>query len=387
MTGASLACGLARQNVKIALIEESENKPGGPPGYDDRGIALSLSSRKLFDAIGLWSKLDECVSPINSIHVSEKGRYSFFRMSAEQLHLESLGFVAVARELGRILMNELASFNNVELICPASAIAVDNRHDGIEVGIKRACETDSIVCKLLVIADGALSRSRELIGIEVNHHDYRQTAIVSNITVSRRHRHTAYERFTPEGIIALLPLTDNRCVSVFVVSTDKADACLQMPDEEYIRRLQERFGKRLGEFDKPGIRKPYPLFLVEPERQISHRTVLLGNAAHTIHPNGAQGFNLALRDVAALIKGITEAIAGGGDVGGKDMLERYVSSRQSDQKRVIRFTDAMADTADNTKPLTLLARGALMFLIDAVPELKTQFVKRATGIYQDQAVF
>ncbi len=386
MVGASLACGLARHNINIALIEKSDNTPAQQPGYDDRGIALSLSSQRILASMGLWSKLHEQASPIDAVHVSEKGRCRFLRISAEQCHLRSLGFVLIARELGRTLLNELASFDNIDLIRPASAIAFHSGEDKIEISVRRSGKIGSIACKLLVIADGASSTSRELLGVKVRRHDYRQTAIVCNITASRGQARTAYERFTPYGLIALLPLARHRYVSVFVVATDSADACLEMDDGEYIRALQTRLGRRLGDLHRPGTRKPYPLFLCEPERQVSHRAVLLGNAAHTIHPNGAQGFNLALRDVATLTASITRAMASGDDPGGKELLQTYLSRRQVDQRRVIRFTDALANVFHHTHPVKSLARGSLMFLIDAVPELKRQFVSRATGIYRDQVL-
>ncbi len=387
MVGASLACGLAKENINIALIEKTPLKSAGQPSYDDRGIALSISSQRIFDAMGLWSKLGRHACPIKQVHVSEQGRYGAVRMAADALGLEALGFVVIARELGRALLNEVSRHDNIDVICPASAAGIRQKSASVEVDLKQKNGgVASLTCKLLVIADGGLSSSRELIGIKIKRHDYRQTAIVSNVTVSGDHSGTAYERFVPGGLIALLPLTGNRCVAVMVAPSDTADAYLQGSDDEYINHLQQKFGKRLGTFCKPGARKSYPLFLLEPERQASDRSVLLGNAAHTIHPNGAQGFNLALRDVAGLVEHIVTVLRAGGDVGGRDLLDSYISSRETDQQRVIRFTHALHKTFNNANPLKSISRNTLMFVLDALPALKKEFIIRGAGLHVNQPV-
>ena len=381
MAGAGLACALAGEKVSIALVEERPAGDGQTHDDDARGIALSLSSRKVLDETGLWPKLESSACPIERIHVSTQGRYGCVRMSAGMLGLQALGYVVPAHELGNILLREIAGHPDIEMFSPATAGKIEHEPGSIAVHIRQSGADTVIRCRLLVVADGAFSSLRDLAGIKTGVHDYRQTAIVSNVTVSRDHRNTAYERFVPGGLVAMLPLKGgNRCVTVLVSPSDKSDDYLQLDDGGYLKLLQQAFGKRLGELSEPGPRQSWPLFLLQPERQVTERVVLLGNAAHTIHPNGAQGLNLALRDVAALAGLLRATLRDGGDAGAPDVLDAYASSREADQRQVVRFTDLLQRTCGQTNVLKSALRGSMMLALDALPGLKNEFIRRATGL-------
>ena len=380
LAGAGLACALAFEPAAIALVEQKQAPDDSGQGEDARGIALSLSSRKLLDQIGLWSKLEPSVCPVERIHVSTRGRFGCVRMSAEMLGVDALGFAARAHELGRTLSAQMAGHANIDTFCPATAVGIDRDPHSVSVRIRQAGEDSILKCKLLVIADGAFSNTRELAGIKTRIHDYRQAAIVSNVSISRDHRNTAYERFTPGGLVALLPLQGRRCVSVMVTPADKADSYLQFDDETYLNLLQQAFGKRLGSLSGAGARKSYPLFLLRPEQQTHDRIVLLGNAAHTIHPNGAQGFNLVLRDVAQLADQLGATLREGGDVGAAEVLAAYSSARQADQRQVIRFTDLLQRAFNDSNPLKAALRTGAMLILDTLPPLKKEFIRQATGL-------
>ena len=380
LAGSALASALALEPVSIALVEERQAQGDNPHGDDARGIALSLSSRKLLDGTGLWSKLEQSACPVERIHVSTQGRYGAVRMSADMLDLDALGFVVPAQELGRTLFEEAAGHDNIDTFCPATAAGIERGTGSVTVHIMQAGKDTALKCKLLVIADGTFSNTRELAGIRTSIHDYNQTAIVSNVSIAREHRNTAYERFTPDGLIALLPLKRGRCVTVMVMPAEKADSYVRLDDEEYLNHLQQAFGKRLGGLSRPGARKSYPLFLLRPEQQTHDRTVLLGNAAHTIHPNGAQGFNLVLRDVAALAAHLGTVLQNGADVGAGEVLNAYGLSRQADQRRVIRFSDSLQRAFNDTAPLKSALRNSAMWILDAIPTLKKEFIRQATGL-------
>ena len=382
MAGAGLAGALAGEKVSIALVEARPARRGHPHNNDARGIALSLSSRKILDGTGLWQKLESCACPIERIHVSTQGRYGCVRMSADMLGLPALGYVVPAQELGRILLREMALRADIDRFCPATAGKIEHEPGSIAVHVRQSdAKTTVIRCRLLVVADGALSRLRELAGIKTRIHDYRQTAIVSNVTVSLEHRNTAYERFIPGGLVAVLPLQQGyRCVTVLVSPSDESDQCLQLDDAGYSRHLQRVFGKRLGDLSEPGPRQTWPLLLLQPERQVAQRVVLLGNAAHSIHPNGAQGFNLVLRDVAALAGLLRTTLEDGGDVGAPEVLDAYAASREADQRQVVRFTDWLQRTSGQPKLLKSALRGSMMLALDALPGLKNEFTRRATGL-------
>ena len=380
LAGSGLACALAGENASIALVEEKQAQGRNSQDDDARGIALSLSSRKLLDETGLWSKLEQSACPVERIHVSTQGRYGCVRMSADMLDHDALGFVVHAQELGRTLFEEVANHDNIDIFCPATAAGIERDAGSVTVHVRQAGEDTALKCKLLVIADGAFSNTRELAGIKTNIHDYSQTAIVSNVSISRDHRNTAYERFTPDGLIALLPLKDDRCVTVLVIPADKADGYVRLDNEEYLKHLQQTFGKRLGSLSQPGARKAHPLFLLQPEQQTHDRIVLLGNAAHTVHPNGAQGFNLVLRDVAALAAHLGATLQNGGDVGAGEVLNAYGLSRKVDQRRVIRFSDSLQRAFNDTTPLKSVLRNSAMWILDALPPLKKEFIRQATGL-------
>ena len=380
LAGSGLACALAGENASIALVEEKQAQGRNSQDDDARGIALSLSSRKLLDRIRLWSKLEQSACPVERIHVSTQGRYGCVRMSADMLDHDALGFVVHAQELGRTLFEEAANHDNIDIFCPATAAGIERDAGSVSVHVRRAGEDTALKCKLLVIADGAFSNTRELAGIKTIIHDYSQTAIVSNVSISRDHRNTAYERFTPDGLIALLPLKDDRCVTVLVMPADKADGYVRLDNEEYLKHLQQTFGKRLGSLSQPGARKTHPLFLLQPEQQTHDRIVLLGNAAHTVHPNGAQGFNLVLRDVAALAAHLGATLQNGGDVGAGEVLNAYGLSRKADQRRVIRFSDSLQRAFNDTTPLKSALRNSAMWILDALPPLKKEFIRQATGL-------
>ncbi len=380
LAGAGLACALAGEKAGIALVEQTQAPDDSGRDEDARGIALSLSSWRLLDEIGLWSKLGSSVCPVERIHVSTRGRFGCVRMSADMLGVDALGFVARAHELGRTLSGEMAGHANIDTFCPATAVAIERDPHSVSVRIRQAREDSVLKCRLLVIADGAFSNTRELAGIKTRIHDYRQAAIVSNVSISRDHRNTAYERFTPGGLVALLPLQGRRCVSVMVTPADKADSYLQLDDETYLDLLQQAFGKRLGSLSGAGARKSYPLFLLRPEQQTHDRIVLLGNAAHTIHPNGAQGFNLVLRDVAQLADQLGATLRNGGDVGAAEVLAAYSSARQADQQQVIRFTDLLQRAFNDSNPLKAALRTGAMLILDTLPPLKKEFIRQATGL-------
>ena len=384
MAGAGLACSLASDDIAIALVEEKPARTGSPRDNDARGIALSLSSRKVLDDTGIWPKLGQSACPIERIHVSTKGRYGSVRMSAGMLGLDSLGFVVRAGELGRALYQEISGHDNIDLICPATATGIERGADSVTVRFRQAAGDAALECRLLVIADGAFSNTRELAGIKTRILDYRQAAIVCNVGTSRDHRNTAYERFTPDGLVALLPLQDARSVTVLVAPVEQVDDYLQLDDEAYLKLLQETFGKRLGALSGPGARTSYPLFLQQPDAQTGERTVLLGNAAHTIHPNGAQGFNLVLRDVAELAGCIGTTLRAGGDIGAPQVLNAYGLSRQADQRQVIRFSDLLQRTFNDTGPVKSMLRNSAMLALDASPALKKEFIRRATGLRTTQ---
>jgi 2-octaprenyl-6-methoxyphenol hydroxylase len=274
--------------------------------------------------------------------------------------------------------------DNIDLLCPASVagVKISDSFTSVTVNING---TDKIISsRLLVAADGTESRTRAMLGIETSVKDYGQVAIVSNVIPERSHNDTAYERFTDSGPVALLPYTQQRCVLVFTVAAGDENKYLQLDEQRFLNILLERFGRRLGKFSKLGQRKSYPLKMLQVEEQVKHRAVVLGNAAHSVHPNGAQGFNLGLRDAAALAEKLIKAQEKHLDVGEFTLLSSYLESRRDDQQRVLRFTDRLADCFYNKQAVKIIARNLVMLATDLTPPLKYRFTKSAMGFWGNQ---
>ena len=380
MVGASLAIALAETEARIAVIEAVSPASNQQPSYDDRGLALSLSSQRVLQALGLWDQIAATANPVRHVHISDQHHFGYVRLHAGSLNLFALGYVVLARELGQVLLSRIKHSGTIDFICPAQVTAVDMQENHVTVEVHDADKSTSINGKLLVAADGSQSRVCEILHVGSVVKDYRQTAIVTNVTTGKAHSNTAYERFTVHGPSALLPMPEQRCAVVATVKTENTEAILGMADNDFLRQLQARFGYRLGVFRKPGTRKSYPIKLITAREQVRERLVILGNAAHTIHPNAAQGFNLCLRDTAGLAEVLVPALRMGADPGQRQLLNRYRDLRARDQRNIIRFTDGLASMFYNDLPHRVMGRNLAMLCIDICPLLKRSFMRRAMGI-------
>jgi len=299
MVGASLACALGEAGMHVAVIEAVRFQSDQQPSYDARTIALSHGSRRIFETLGIWDLIEpRAICPINSIHVSDRGHPGLAHLDCADAGVDALGYVVENRAIGAALITRTGEFDNIETACPATVSGI--RFDTVSASLD--CSTEqgerSLRGRLVVVADGGRSGLREALGMHVQTDDYQQTAIVCNVTPGLDHQHCAYERFTDTGPLAVLPMNDRRCWCVWATRPDQVDELLGLSDDEFLARLQQRFGDRLGRFRRVGERLVYPLARNRVDLQFRERVVLIGNAAHTVHPVAAQGFNLGLRDVA-----------------------------------------------------------------------------------------
>jgi 2-octaprenyl-6-methoxyphenol hydroxylase len=379
LIGASLACGLGSSGFRVAVLEQRPLSSKQQSSYDDRGIALSIASCRVMQAMGLWAELSSRAVPIRHIHVSQLGRFGTVRFNAQELNTETRGNVVIEREIGEILLGKISELKNIDYICPERVLKVRNERDSVSLQLEGTqASGENLSCKLLVAADGSMSQIRQQLGIDTRIKDYGQTAIVANISVGRSNGNTAYERFTTQGPVALLPVQEKDFVSVRCISNQYIHQYTDMKDADYIVDLQEVLNKRVGNIIKLGKRKMYPLKLLVSGQQYTGRTVFLGNAAHTIHPNGAQGFNLGLRDVAAL----TEVLLAGNqsDPGKERVLQDYCALRRDDQSRVTAFTDGLSSVFYQESILRQAAGSAAMVAMNCIPAFKKKFARYAMGI-------
>ncbi|MFW2373428.1 MAG: 2-octaprenyl-6-methoxyphenyl hydroxylase [Gammaproteobacteria bacterium] len=377
MVGASLACALASQpQLRIAVVEAFPHDADSQPSFDDRVIAMNYGSRRIWEAMGLWQELEPVVEAITNIHVSDRGRLGATRLNYREERVEALGYVAENRLIGQILMKRLQDLEHIHWYCPATIDSLRQNNDRVELDISQQASSTQISCRLLVAADGANSTARKLAGLSMRREDYQQAAIITNVETEYPHQGTAYERFTDSGPLAFLPMTQLRSSVVWTVNLSDRDRVMALADDEFIAELQNRFGYRLGHILKAGLRHAYPLAYVEAEQLVKGRVVVIGNAAHALHPVSGQGYNLALRDVAE----IAELIASAEDPGHELLLAEYARKRREDMQRVYRLTDGLVKIFSNTISPLAHARAAGLIVVDLWPSLRHLLARQSMGL-------
>jgi 2-octaprenyl-6-methoxyphenol hydroxylase len=380
MVGASLATALAPLGLEIALIEAVPHDSSAQPSFDERTTALSNGSRKILETLGVWSDVDALTTPIRKIHISDQGRFGFARIDAVEQDLAALGHVVPNRALGAALWSRLRASGHVELHCPATVSEVTPTAQSVTLAVAHGGGTSVIETRLVVAADGVNSAVRAAFGVEAQTRDYEQTAVITTVLPQRFHEHTAYERFTDDGPLALLPLDGGRCTLVLTLSRDQAPAVLAWSDEEFLAEVQRRFGFRLGRFLKVGRRLAYPLSLTRAERTSAGRCVIIGNAAQGLHPVAGMGFNLGLRDAASLAELLAERRHGARfDPGGPDLLADYDAWRSADRGGVIAFTDGLVRLFASPLRVVRSLRSAGLLAFDLLPPAKAALSRLSTG--------
>jgi 2-octaprenyl-6-methoxyphenol hydroxylase len=382
MAGTCVALALAPLGLRIAMVEAVARKDPGQPSFDERSTALSRSSQRMFEAMGLWPEIVAASTPIGSIHVSHRGRFGFSHIDAAEQNVEALGYVVINRVLGDVLQNALSTQQKVDVLCPRRITGVQTLEDHVVVQLDEQQDDRNLTCSLLVAADGANSTVRQFIGIRCTRVDYRQCAVTGNILPEKAMANRAFERFTDSGPLALLPLTDGRAAFVWCLSSGEAEEILQLSDRLFTDRLQAVFGYRLGTFDKVGRRISYRLELTRAARLTSRRSVVIGNAANGLHPVAAQGFNLGMRDIAALGDCIADALREGGAlaIGDERVLNAYADWRRADHLKVAQFTDGLVRLFGSDRVPLRALRSLGMLGFDLVPGVRTLFARHTMGL-------
>ncbi len=391
MVGVSLALCLRQQlgpRAKLLLIEGFPLPAQDPdfhkaysPSFDARSTALSYSSCLIYRELGLWDELSKRACPIEKIHVSEKGSFGSTLMRCDDYHWPALGYVIENAWLGNVLIQALHRAA-IETLSPARVVAADNSASRVKIALESGEQREA---DLLVVADGANSGLRASLGVAVSQQSYRQQALIANVGHAQPHRGVAYERFTKAGPLAMLPLpndetgTDHSAL-VWSLAEVEAEQLLHASQEDFLAALQQRFGYRLGRLQRLGERHSYPLALMEADEQVRSGVVIMGNAAHSLHPVAGQGFNLALRDVARLGSVLCQACAAGDSPGDLAVLQQYHSLQVADQKMTTRFSDQLPGLFAHGDPALGLMRDIGLAALDISPTLKKEFVRYTSGV-------
>lgn len=384
LVGASLGCALAplirRSGLSVAVIEAAALPNADldtyQPSFDARASAIAHGSRMHFQTLGVWPSLAREAQPIATIHVSERGRLGATRLSAAELGVEALGYVMPNAWMGRVLHARLAEID-LDWHCPARVETIVPQAGGHRLTLS---DGDELQAGLTVLADGGRSGLKERLGIASREAPYRQTALIANLEVSRPHHGVAFERFTADGPLALLPLTGNRMELVWTHAAGAEHETLALSDGDFLARLQGMFGERAGRFKRVGERHVYPLSLVTAEEPVRPGLAVLGNAAHALHPVAGQGFNLALRGVMDLVAALEQGLAEGRTADDMAVMNAFEARRARDRHNVIRFSDGLIRLFGISHPLLSHARAAGLAGLNLAGPVRRGLARRAMGL-------
>jgi 2-octaprenyl-6-methoxyphenol hydroxylase len=388
LVGSLLANALARLPLKTILVEARRVDTLESPSFDGRATALANGSQRVLEQLGLWDAVRHEAEPIRFIHIGERGRFGAARIDAREEGVDALGYTVENRVLGRALWEPLAAETKAaeprfSCVAPAEVVGFDVGADTVSVRVAAEGEVRIVRARLMVAADGARSKLREALGISARVDDYEQAAIIVNCTTEEPPRSRAFERFTASGPIAVLPLPRGRVAIIWTQPAAEAQRLAGLGDDAFRDALQSAFGWRLGAFERVGRRDMHPLARVRSDELVRERTVLIGNAAVALHPVAGQGFNLALRDVAALAEVLADGIAGREipfDPGNAASLDAYRRWRASDQKKLAGFTHALVQGFGTGLPGLGDVRGLSLMAFDLVPGAKSLLARHTMGL-------
>ena len=390
MAGASLVQLLrpARAaGLKITLIDRqplswSEDADERPPSFDGRATALSWGTRDILNSLGLWDAAAPHACAIEHIQVSDSGHFGQTHMHADEQETAALGYVIENARLGQALLQGLEADDTLELLAPAQVDSVRMNESGCLLTL---ADGRTVQTGLLIMADGGRSDLPRQLGIYHESSSYGATALVTRVTASEPHKNWAFERFRKEGPLALLPLDSHDFAVVWTLQQDQADAVMAQSDTELLASLQSQIGYRCGRFTRIGERLTYPLALIKSSEQVRRSLVLLGNAAHTLHPVAGQGFNLTLRDAAVLAEHINRAVESGRAPGDLDVLQDFSRQQQQDQRNTILASDWLPRLFSSSEPAVSVLRNAGLLGMTAFTPARKLFTRHAMGLGQTRA--
>ncbi|EGU9030685.1 2-octaprenyl-6-methoxyphenyl hydroxylase [Vibrio parahaemolyticus] len=377
MAGATLALAiehLSQGALRVAVVEPFKAQSDQHPGFDSRSIALSYGTVNLLRHLELWSAIEPFSTPIEHIHVSDRSHAGMTDITKHDVGVEALGYVVELADVGRVYQELLTHSAAIDLYCPDSAKHITRTQENVTIELASG---ELLNAKLLVAADGAVSQCCQQIGLELSEHDFDQVAVIANIVTQEPHQGRAFERFTENGPVALLPMSDNRMSLVWCLRPDEAQIVMELSESEFLERLQQDFGWRLGAMQKVGLRASYPLLLRHRKQNISHRFAIVGNAAQTLHPIAGQGFNLGIRDVVTLAE---ELVKQGEDVGRYQGLIRFSQRREADRNETIWLTSSLVHVFSNDLLAMRIGRNTALAAMDNLSIFKQPLLRHTLGL-------
>lgn len=379
LVGAGLIAALAQLIVpyhptfRMALIDAKL-----PSKNDPRLFALNYSSCQFLKNLNLWDAVQPFAAPIRSVHVSQRGRFGRVHLSHEEVQLPELGHVIPAKHIEAALHEQVANAKNVSVFRPATLTDLQQDETSATLTVRNESGTKTLRSPLIIGADGTASTVRTLLQIEVETTDYNQIAIVTRTELANAHGDCAYERFTPQGAIAMLPLPNQECATIWSLAKGEAEQLLQLADADFLSALQEAFGQRLGPFVGVQQRHSFPLRLVRAKKAVDRHVFLLGNALHTVHPIAAQGFNLALYEVATLVEGMVQRLKERAALTVADLVA-LSQETEKQQQSSIQVSHHLAELFATERIWQQQGLGIGMAIFDLCSPLKKYFLNRLLG--------
>ncbi|UTA48438.1 2-octaprenyl-6-methoxyphenyl hydroxylase [Simiduia sp. 21SJ11W-1] len=381
MVGATAALLLAKRipGLRIRLLERFDifSQRAPQPSFDQRATAVAAGSWALLQALDLEPELGPLSGEITEVQVSDRGHWGHAHIRAAEHQLARLGRVVPNQALGQALMQRLGQTPAIEVRAPETV----QRLRPIAGGYQVTAESCQFNTRLLILADGANDALKKQLGLSARQTDYQQLAAIANVQVEKPHLGRAFERFTCDGPMALLPLADPHQLAM-VWTLPKAQAQVaELSDAEFCRRAQAHFGDRLGNFLAVGKRDVYPLVLHEATEQVRSHLVLLGNAAHFLHPVAGQGFNLSVRDLATLVDTLAQDVSrqGVANLGNLQSLQAYASARAQDQLLTVQYSHQLVAWFSSDHWLRFLPRQLGLMALQSVPSLKHLLAEQSMG--------
>ncbi len=374
LVGAAFAAALKNTNLKIALIDQAPPFTPKPITKDGRKLVLSFGSSKILAEYGLWEPLANVTTPIEQLHVSQQGHFSNLKINAAEYDVPALGYVLPAELLIQQLQENLLQLPHLTLFQPAKLTQLTLGSEQSSVTIIHAEQTLQLTAKLIIACDGNHSTARTLAGIGIEEKQYQKTALITRVKLARTHHNTAYQRFTKQGILAMLPMENQTCGFIWSAPTDEMSDYLALDDAALLAEIQKYFGYRVGKLLNIEDRYSYPIQEIIAKEQTKPGLLLLGNAAHNLSPVAAQGFNLALQDIYVLAN-----LCCAENLQAETVIGCYLAAREKSQKNVIRFTDSLMRWFNPDNPLNIFASFGLA-ICDGIPPLKRRVAELGMGL-------
>ena len=374
MAGATAALAIKKNNpnMQIAVIEAFAPNQQVHPSFDDRSIALADQSVDYLKKFNLFNPDWAFTEAIKQVHVSDRGHFGKTSLHHEDYATDALGYVVEVNPFGAYLHQQLKK-SDIHLFCPAVVEQLAQTQTQVSLTLNNG---ESVHGKLLVVADGAQSPTRNQLNIAFDSIAYEQGALIANIEVENGHHGQAFERFTEHGPMALLPMTKNRYSLVWCMPKSQLEDYVALSGEAFISALQKAFGYRAGIFKQVGTRASYTLQLGRVEQLVHHRSILIGNAAHTIHPIAGQGFNLGVRDIQVLVELIT---GNRYELGDYAFTQAYKQAREHDVKTVMTLTDALVRVFSNASRVMALGRSCGLLAMGLSDNLRAPLANQLMG--------